>query len=56
MRELSESGVRVVLELGPGRSLAKLLAEAQPDIDVRSVADFRSWRGVADWLRARLDA
>lgn len=55
-RELSESGVRVVLELGPGRSLAKLLAEAQPDIDVRSVADFRSWRGVADWLRARLDA
>lgn len=56
MRELSESGVRVVLELGPGRSLAKLLAEAQPDIDVRSAADFRSWRGVADWLRARLDA
>ena len=54
MRELTESGVRVVLELGPGRSLAKLIGESQPEIVVRSVADFRSWPGVIDWLQARL--
>ena len=54
MRELTESGVRVVLELGPGRTLARLIGEAQPEIEVRSVADFRSWRGVVDWLQARL--
>ena len=47
-------GVRVVLELGPGRSLAKLIGESQPEIVVRSVADFRSWPGVIDWLQARL--
>ena len=55
MRELTESGVRVVLELGPGRSLAKLVGESQPEIVVRSVADFRSWQGVIDWLQARLN-
>lgn len=54
MRELTESGVRVVLELGPGRSLARLIADSQPAISVRSVADFRSWQGVVDWVQARL--
>jgi len=54
MRELTESGVRVVLELGPGRSLARLIEESQPEIVVRSVADFRSWHGVIDWMQARL--
>jgi [acyl-carrier-protein] S-malonyltransferase len=54
MRELTESGVRVALELGPGRTLARLIGESQPEIVVRSVADFRSWHGVVEWVQARL--
>lgn len=56
MRELAESGIQVVLELGPGRSLANLIEQAQPGISVRSVADFRSWKGVTGWLLVQLRA
>lgn len=47
---LAEAGIRVALELGPGRALTALCAVECPDIVVRSVADFRSLRGAADWL------
>ena len=56
MREIVESGVNVVLELGPGRSLAKLCSDAYPDLVARSVADFRSPDGVAAWLERHLQA
>lgn len=54
MQALVEAGVTVVLELGPGRSLTKLCADAHPHLVVRSVADFRSADGVATWLERQL--
>jgi [acyl-carrier-protein] S-malonyltransferase len=56
MREIVESGVTVVLELGPGRSLSRLCSDACPDLVARSVADFRSPDGVAAWLERQLQA
>lgn len=50
MRTIAESGVRAVLELGPGRTLSKLCAEAHPFVAARSVADFRSIDGVVAWV------
>jgi [acyl-carrier-protein] S-malonyltransferase len=55
MREIVEAGVRVVLDLGPGRSLAKLCEQAHPQLRARSVEDFRSIRGVSEWLGRQLD-
>ncbi|MBA3595966.1 MAG: acyltransferase domain-containing protein [Methylibium sp.] len=56
MREIVESGVRVVLDLGPGRALANLCSQAHPQLTARSVADFRSARGVVDWLHRQVEA
>lgn len=56
MREIVESGVRVVLDLGPGRTLANLCSQAHPQLTARSVADFRSTGGVVDWLHRQLQA
>jgi len=56
MRAIVESGVRVVLELGPGRSLSEMFMQAYPGMVARSVADFRSARGVADWLARALSS
>lgn len=54
MQALVEAGVTVVLELGPGRSLTRLCADAHPRLVVRSVADFRSADGIASWLERQL--
>lgn len=54
MRAIVESGLRVVLELGPGRTLSEIFAQAHPGVAARSVSDFRSARGVADWLLREL--
>jgi [acyl-carrier-protein] S-malonyltransferase len=45
-----EAGATVFLELGPGRALADMAAGAYPEIPARSLDDFRSVRGVLDWL------
>ncbi|GAB7535060.1 malonate decarboxylase subunit epsilon [Burkholderia sp. 3C] len=50
-----EAGASAFLELGPGRALAEMAAGAYPAVPARSVADFRSWDGLAAWL-AKLDA
>lgn len=54
-RALSEAGVGVALEIGPGRALAGLCAAQCPGVVVRSVADFRSLDGVVDWLLRQLN-
>jgi [acyl-carrier-protein] S-malonyltransferase len=46
-----ESGVRTILELGPGTALAAMARAAIPDARIHSIDDFRSLDGVADWLR-----
>ncbi len=50
----AEMGCTVFLEVGPGNALARMAAEALPDAQARSVADFRSLEGVARWTEAAL--
>jgi [acyl-carrier-protein] S-malonyltransferase len=45
-----EAGATAFLELGPGRALSQMAADAYPSIPARSVADFRSWDGLHTWL------
>ena len=50
MQTAVEMGCGVMLELGPGNALTKILQDIFPDIRVRSVEDFRSLEGVAAWV------
>jgi [acyl-carrier-protein] S-malonyltransferase len=45
-----QAGARAFIELGPGRALADMAAEAYPGMAARSLDDFRSLRGVRAWL------
>ena len=40
----------VVLEIGPGNALSRMLGDVAPGIPVRAVNDFRSPEGVLNWL------
>jgi [acyl-carrier-protein] S-malonyltransferase len=51
-----EMGAKVFLELGPGSALSRMATELLPGIAARSVAEFRSRKGVAAWVEARLAA
>lgn len=55
MHGLVESGARVVLELGPGRSLAKLCNDSGLPLKARSINDFRSFGAAVDWLHRQLE-
>lgn len=54
MQLLVDSGVRVVLELGPGRSLSTMLQQAHSQLACRAVMDFRTPAGVAAWVGRNL--
>ena len=54
MRTSAEMGCRVMLEMGPGDALKKIMQEQDSRIAVRSVDDFRSVRGVVDWINRQL--
>ena len=54
MDALNEAGVRVALELGPGAALSRMLRARHPHIAVRSVSEFRSVSGVAQWLQRQV--
>ena len=45
-----EGGADAFLELGPGRALSAMATAAHTDIPARSLDDFRTPRGVQDWL------
>ena len=45
-----EAGVDRALELGPGNALATMASAAYPEIDARSLDDFRTLEGVERWL------
>jgi len=47
---LRELGCTVLLELGPGTTLSRMVREAFPDMPVRSLADFRSLPAVSTWV------
>ena len=50
MEACIEAGVTGFLELGPGRSLADMVVDAYPDVQARSMDEFRSLDGVRAWL------
>lgn len=50
LETLVEMRPDVVLEIGPGNALTKMLADMAPSMPVRSVCDFKTARGVLDWL------
>jgi [acyl-carrier-protein] S-malonyltransferase len=45
-----EAGADAFLELGPGRALAEMAANAHPGVAARSVDEFKSLAGVRAWL------
>lgn len=55
LETLAESGCTVFLELGPGAALARMAAERFPDLQARSLADFRSPAAAARWAVSHLD-
>jgi [acyl-carrier-protein] S-malonyltransferase len=50
---LAEARIDVALELGPGNALTRMLRERHPGIACRSVADFRSAKGIVSWVEAQ---
>jgi [acyl-carrier-protein] S-malonyltransferase len=50
----AELGCTAFLELGPGTALTRMVAEALPGADARSVDGFRTAAGVARWVAARV--
>lgn len=56
MDSLPEAGVTMVLELGPGAALARMLKTRHPHIQCRSVAEFRSLTGIRKWVEQYADA
>lgn len=55
MQSLEDLGIRVVLELGPGSGLSKMISEIHPSISARSVSEFRTSEGVEKWLSRELE-
>jgi [acyl-carrier-protein] S-malonyltransferase len=54
LQALQERGCSVLLELGPGSTLARMATELFPGIEARSVADFKTLDGVIRWVEGRL--
>lgn len=55
MDAMTEAGVTVALELGPGAALCRMLQSRNPNIVCRSVTEFRSLDGIRAWLDKQLD-
>lgn len=55
MRQAFERGARVLLQLGPGNALARMIAPAYPCCEVRAVEEFQSLEGAAAWVRSALE-
>lgn len=51
---IAERGVRCVLEVGPGATLAAMWRERYPAIPARSADEFRSAQGLVDWVSQQL--
>ncbi|WP_434212803.1 malonate decarboxylase subunit epsilon [[Pseudomonas] boreopolis] len=51
MAQALERGATVFLELGPGSALARMARELAPQAEARSVEDFQTLEGVAEWVQ-----
>ena len=56
MDAAAEAGITVALELGPGAALSRMLQNRHPQINTRSVADFRTLDGIRTWLDRAAEA
>lgn len=54
MTSVMEHGATVILELGPGRALTRMVEETFPAVPTRAFEDFRSASGAAEWVRRNL--
>lgn len=52
LEQAVELGGRVFLELGPGTALSALVRQLHPQLQARSVEDFQTLDGVAEWVEA----
>lgn len=52
LEQAAERGGRVFLELGPGAALSRRVRELHPQLQARSVEDFRTLEGVLEWVEA----
>lgn len=50
MEAIASRRVQCVLEIGPGHALARMWNERHADIPARSVDEFRSIKGVIEWI------
>lgn len=50
MDACAEAGITYALELGPGNPLSRMLQMRHPQINTRSIADFRTLDGIRKWL------
>lgn len=50
LETMIEYGCDTVLELGPGNALSKMVQKLDPNINIRSVSDFKTIQGVIDWV------
>ena len=55
MESVIEMGCGVVLELGPGNALTRMFKETFPGVRARAAEEFRSLRGVVDWVNKHCD-
>jgi [acyl-carrier-protein] S-malonyltransferase len=53
---LAERGCSVLLELGPGAGLSRMVRDRKPDIAARSAAEFQTLDGVVEWVARQVDA
>lgn len=53
MDSIAAQRVDAVLEIGPGRALARMWMERCPEVPARSVDEFRTAPAIAKWLLAR---
>lgn len=54
LESLKENLPDVVLEIGPGNALSKMMLEIQPNVIVRSIDDFKTIEGLKGWLERLL--
>jgi [acyl-carrier-protein] S-malonyltransferase len=47
---IQENQPDIVLEIGPGTALSKMLLERQPNCNIRAVDEFKSFQGLQLWI------
>lgn len=52
LESLLEFGCDIILELGPGKALSKMVQKLDENVKVRSVSDFKTLEGIINWSNA----